>query len=314
MKNEILDKNKNFIEFRSLETKFNDVCKYLLKNVKLYPNNSFFNRELNFCTENYKKFIDGYLNDLSIEFAVNSVNMNDCLFNAKYEYDYLTNYDFDEFILPRKYPTSEYLTIKPELDSNCSNFINSSLKQDNKNIVIYANKLLAKYGKNSAFFEFSDFQLLEDVEQIKTNLLSKNKSEKLEYSKSHSHFTIKFENLQQKKLYENQFILLQPFIDCLNKTIRSDKYLSSKWNNLYGVIVDNRQGKSIFLTNNTLTIHPHSALSIKPFTKGVKIPIEIGNAVHIRDSNSAFRENKKPNKFSIDLEYYTFLYNLVFKN
>ncbi|RNA20208.1 hypothetical protein BpHYR1_051420, partial [Brachionus plicatilis] len=209
---------------------------------------------------------------------------------AKYEYDYLTNYDFDEFILPRKYPTSKFLTFKPEKESKCNNSIEWSLKQDSYNIVKYANSLLAKYGPKSAFFEFSDFQLLEDFEQIKKKLLSLENNEKLIYNKSSTFFTIDFENLAQKKLHENQTRVLQPFIDCLNKSIRMNKNVNSKWNNLYGIIVDNRQGKSIFLTNNTLTIHPHSALSIRPFTNGVKIPIEIGNAVHIRDSNTAFRE------------------------
>ncbi|CAF1113412.1 unnamed protein product [Brachionus calyciflorus] len=310
MKSELLDENKDFVELRSLETKFEDVCKYSLKNVKLYPNNSFFERELDYCTENHRKFIKDYLIDLTVEDAVNRLNMNDCLHNAKYDYDYLTNYDFDEFIFPRKYPINYFLKFQPNNNSYCNNSIDLPFNTKDYNIVTYANSLLAKYGPQTAFFEFSDFQPLDDIEQIKSQLLSISKHDKLVYNKFDVFLSIEFESSQQREFYENQTRLLQPFIDCLNKSIVKSKNLNNKWNNLYGVVVDYRQGKSIFLTNNTLMIHPHSALSIKQSARGIKIYFEEGNVIHLRERNSNFKENKKPNKFSIDLEYYIVLKNL----
>ena len=172
----IVDSFPLFVEFVDYKTDLKDCCHVARKKLESEPQNYFFHQEKIHCVSNYHIFLDKYNESKAlVDQAVNRLGSNDCLMHNKFEFNYLTNFDFDEFILPRKFLTHLYRNINISTDSKmCKSFDNFVIKQNQTyKMIDYIDFLKKKFNSNIAHFTFENFQLLSNyktkVDQLKTN-------------------------------------------------------------------------------------------------------------------------------------------------
>ena len=267
-----------------------------------------------------KSFMKHFRSSIKNEWVLNSherLTSNDCLLNFKYDYELVTNYDFDEIILPRKISLDDsYLYFNNEYNL-CNNITDIKPKfiYDNKsnNLYNYAMKLFEHYGvHNTASIRFEHALIVKGYDRINDFVfkMKPNVSKLIRFNYNRSHLmNIKYqlkENIDHLKKYKE----LKLIIDCLNQTEESSlNKLSKKWNNPYFIHLNMRDGKSIFNTNLTEIYNQHYAELPSNRLKQVKLPLDYGFLSHFRDNVGDFFLNQTYsfNNLIVDLEYYLFL-------
>lgn len=231
---------------------------------------------------------------------------NDCLLNFKYQYEFTTNYDFDEIIFPRKFLTNDHTYFNSA--QNCT----SSLDNFNFNYSMYdyAMRLSQLYGKNIGYFRFENVVFLTSYEaKFLQNMLTvsnrivffENSGNRISLTISPSHF---------KKI--DEIFELQQFIECLNETILNHGKFQNLWNVPYAILINNRLGKSLYNTNLTITYNQHHSDYLEPEARYFNVPIDDGYVSHIKTDIYGFLRGQKYSftNFRLDMEYYHFLAHL----
>ena len=278
------------------QTKKSQVCKYE-KNLNL---NSSLNRNLyDMCEKSFNKHFTmnrGYTSN-----AHERLNTNDCYMHYKYEYEYVTNFDFDDFIFPRYYNT-RYVPL------NESNFCDKNKSIANYSIYEYAKRMFLKHGSKASCLLFEHVLFVPINKKFLDSLLTykpKNKNEIFvlnEKSGRNMFFNVTSNDTEYLRYLTKAY---QTYM-CLNL---SNNLFSMEWNNPFAVIYNKRAGKSIFHTNNTEGIMQHFTSNSVPGTRVINVPIMDGYTGHFRESISTFfHEHFQTIKhFFIDIEYYKFL-------
>jgi hypothetical protein len=306
----IRENNSNdFIKIIYHHTKFEDVCKKEIKRLNSNPSSIFFRKQHMICENAFKIYFN--FNDEMISNAHERINTNDCFFNYKYEYEYVSNYDFDEIILPRNMNNMEKLT--------CNNSL-STFQNINYNIYDYVDKLFSSYGKfitsclsfeNVIFFP-NNHHLDVFLEDLKNNQKYPNS---ISYKwNGLNHKTINYlmnsnDDLKySKNLFYNSYLYkcLQNHYQNLFKELIEDN-----WNNAIASVVNSRSGKSIFNTDNTEAVNQHFSSNSR-YSIIRKVPLNLGFTGHFREDISGFIDNQiyPINFFIVDIEYYLFLISL----
>ena len=241
------------------------------------------------------------------------INTNDCYLNYKYEYEYVSNYDFDEFIFPRSYHKIDQIQLldlfshSQQKNNNCLSVNYSMPYYDLYNYTRYLQDMLG--GSSVAYLQFDNTFMLLKYRNILDKILKYTSGYLFEYHKDNR--SIKFTVSESDKELVRNFQNVIPIIDCLNETnrikMKSDFY-KSKWNNAYSLRTIFRLGKSIFVTDNTLTVNVHGADNVLPGTKYKTVPLDYGFVSHFRNDFDLDSESKT-HVFSLlkfDLEYYLF--------
>ncbi|CAF0821566.1 unnamed protein product [Brachionus calyciflorus] len=238
---------------------------------------------------------------------------NDCLLHSKYEYEYLSNYDFDEFILPRKHGSNYFMNVNFKENSSCDDFKNwTNENKINYNIIDYVKSLLKNYGSDVAYFHFPNVQYLVDFEQVKKQLLNINSDYLINYETEFTKLKYHLNNVTDQ-IYLKSMRDLQPYLNCLNESISKNNFYLPRWNNVYASVINNREGKSIYLTNNTLSYNQHYAWITRPNTKGVRLPVDVAFVCHLRDHDISIVRDYSSNELFLDLEYYRFIFDLTLR-
>ena len=230
------------------------------------------------------------------------INTNDCYLNFKHEYEYVSNYDFDEFIFPRSSQSDEMSALFDSFETNSNS--SCKLKNDYKNpqydMYRYASNLQAKLGGNTvALLQFDNSWMLLDFRILLDKILKHETGTQTPFQNSNE---IMMKNVKKAILA----------IDCLNQTIHMNGFYNTKWNNAYSIRKYDRLGKSIYVTNNTQTINVHEADNISPNTVFAKVPPNLGYVSHFRIHQVYNSESFEQLHF--DLEYYLFFVNLKKNN
>jgi hypothetical protein len=84
----------------------------------------------------------------------------DCFISNKYIYDYISNYDIDELIFPRR----DFLT--PEENKICSGVCFNKSFNISYSMVEYNQNLIGQYGENVSYFRFDNFLVLGKPEYL----------------------------------------------------------------------------------------------------------------------------------------------------
>ena len=85
--------------------------------------------------------------NMSIGYTSNAherMNTNDCYMHYRYEYEYVTNYDFDELIFPREFDVKQI----PLMYSNKTKCSALELTHKNYDIYEYSTRLFKKFNSN----------------------------------------------------------------------------------------------------------------------------------------------------------------------
>lgn len=302
--NILKNKFKDFLQIIEYKTKYEDICGQDLDNFKKY-----------YCNKSMEIFFE--ISDDSIFNIHERMSSNDCLMNYKHKYQYVSNYDFDEFIFPRqldtKYPEN---IINPNL--TCSNHLSILNKIEIKyNIIDFINKLNRIYGQNIAYYKFENVLFLNDynilLNQIKKieNNIKKSKKYFINYKQ------ITFEIKTEKDLnYLNYFKKYENYIQCLNNSISNNSKINFKFCNPYSILFNIREGKSIYNTDFIEAYNQHFANRFKSFFdrfKSVKVPLNIGYVSHFRDGDLDYKVQYPFKYIFFDIEYFNFLYKFNLK-
>ena len=298
----------NFVKIIYHGTKLDEVCKKELERYKANPESVLFKKIYNNCSKLHEIQFDTS-NDLILN-AHERINTNDCFYNFKYEYEYVTNYDFDEIILPRN--------IKSYKELKCDNSI-LEVKNHNYNIYDFADKLFNSYGKfitSSISFEnvvflpnninFENFIVrLDENNNYPTSIsFQGNANKSLIYKiNSYSQFTYSKSLVENSKLYK---CLKYRYKGVLNYSEIDDRFING-----IASMINTREGKSIFNTDNTNGLNQHYD-SNKRLSIRRKVPLDIGYTCHFRDVIDGFINNQiyPIDYFLVDIEYILFLINL----
>jgi hypothetical protein len=256
--------------------------------------------------------------DSSSEVLVNSMEFfctNACYASFRYSYEYVTNYDFDEVIFPRRLQTNDLRTF--EANRNCTmSHGNSTIY----NMYEYISLLKASYDndvlpiaafhfENVAFFSNVSEQFLEELFSeidVKTLANSNGSSSiKLKLTKDWSLVMSK----RQHSTYVNSLFNVMDLISCLNRTIVAKGRLDLAWNRLFGILINSRYGKSVFNTRYTEFINQHFADSYQLGTRIFYVDLKDGFASHFRESSENWFANQvySFSHLRVDLEFYYYL-------
>ncbi|RNA21174.1 hypothetical protein BpHYR1_011251 [Brachionus plicatilis] len=286
---ELLDKKfGSFIQIIGHEITENNICKWHKQKVNEFPQNSEYKTLLDSCLLSMKINFD--LRDHYIKNTHERLNSNDCLMKNRHEYQYISNYDFDEFIFPRSFETD-----------HVKNVNESNICEKNDDIKF----LERKYGNKVAYFQFENVNMLIKHEII-MKILKSNETQNLEYSSSGIRLRFTSKNSNDQNLL-NSFKQNIWLFDCMNKTIFQNSDLNPKWNNYIGALVNNRAGKSIYNTDYTLSYNQHFAWTITKESRKVSVPLKVGYVSHFRDIRLESNISGNFNKFYDNkLEIFTF--------
>jgi hypothetical protein len=224
--------------------------------------------------------------------------------NLKNEYEFATNFDFDEFIFPRFKETNDFTSFN---GLNCTNL---EIEQQNQtyNIYDYAVRLKTKLGQNTACFKFNHVVFLKETQQFLEKLRSFKKSDTvLRFQMGDTFVDYSINNNDESFISDiNKF---RDLVDCLNRSLVSNNVFSEKWDIPYATVMNMREGKSLYDTTLTYAINQHGA-SATDKSSCADVPIRLGYVSHFRDHVKGFFVNQKYpfSFFQFDLEYLLFIY------
>ena len=265
--------DESFVEIIQYKNELKDFCK-----TTTLMSDNVVSEEM--CNISYKKHFS------KVKQIHENINTNDCYLNHKYVYEYVSNYDFDEIILPRR-----------NLALNQSEFLsyNSSIpKYDMYSYTKYLHNLLG--GQNVSFIHFENTFMLIGYRTLLEKILNFSNDEiskkSLCYEKDNRSVLLKLEE-NDSEMIEKFWKRIIPFIDGLNETNRlksnkngtNDFFYNTKWNNAYSYKTSwrIRAGKSIYVTDNTLTINQHVADNVLKGKFFKIVPFNLGFLSHFRN-------------------------------
>lgn len=257
------------------------------------------------------------------------VATNDCLMSFKYEFEYVTNYDFDEFILPRLHlPTSEL----SYLDEQNANLTCESLSKQTEptqaaapyTLYNYVRDLIAEDAKNSSsnpkiaslhFKHMLMFPRLPDQfvnDLLNVSLLNEKRTVMFDYFNMRVYFNV---DPAYDSPLRAAFNRTRQLGECMSELIDKRRLdgnnITVNWNRLYGIWMNLRCGKSVFNTDYVDLINQHELQhSSEPSARVIDVPIEHGYVSHFRETidiqfflgqTYSFSSN-----FRVDFEYYRF--------
>ena len=91
---------KSLVDIINYKTEMSELCQVQLKNKIQNPNSSLFARLYDNCVSSFEKHFN--LTDIMVLNSHERLQSNDCFLKFKHNYEYVVNYDIDEFILPRR--------------------------------------------------------------------------------------------------------------------------------------------------------------------------------------------------------------------
>jgi hypothetical protein len=297
--------DESFVKIIDYKNKFEDFCQI----------NSSINKPNMSLTEESCKESFG-IHFSKVKQKHEKINTNDCYLNYKYEYEYVSNYDFDEFIFPRldqNISQSQILINK----SNCSDVLNYSIpKYDLYSYTKYLHDLLG--GSRVAYLQFANRFMITQFRSFLNDILQiSSLQNSTEYLKNNASIQSKTEESNKEfiEIFKKAFTL----IDCLNETIKNRINLNvgfykSKWNNAFSISSSGRAGKSIYATEYTQTINVHAADNVNSGTRQINVPLNYGFVSHFRNvfNLDSQRKDNFFKEIKFDLEYILFFHDLVF--
>lgn len=253
-----------------------------------------------------------------------SIATNDCYASFKYTHQFVTNYDFDEFILPRRFTPTQNL---PAIANQLSCPIQDSAQSGNFTAVLaeryslydYVTDLIKRQTKKIAWLNFEHMLFFDQIPneffvQLDTALNSKSdKFLKLNYSNMIMQF--KYEPSKDSQLAKS-VLGANKAIKCLNSSSSSkNKLIDPKFNRIYTIWCSARRGKSVFNTDYVDFVNQHFGEQVTDKDAvEVRLPVDEGFVNHYRvPIDDQFFGLTWPftQHFRVDLESFGFINSLL---
>jgi hypothetical protein len=304
----------DFVEIVQHESNFSVVCNWHIENYLNNPHDELARYLFSYCKQVFDKLFNFGIDD--INFVHGRSQTNDCYLQFKYIYEFTTNYDFDEILLPRK--------INPFINSIPDEYQNCKLDTYSYSIYNYSVELFEKYGGrgNVSSIEFDCLIYVPDDEFFK--LLVQQIGSFSKKSTNSTYFSLVKDNQPESaRIYYlmnttftdniDYFFKTKKTYDCL-KQYSSDQVVTDFFN---AILTSHKlhnwyHGKSIFNTDLTeYTTFHYGAPGPKPGVRIVQLPFESGFVSHFRDNIEKYYKNQ-PIPFrhlTFDIEYFKFFLN-----
>jgi hypothetical protein len=259
---------EKLIEIKNYTDDHTIICKKQINDCKLSPNDAFFKILLDKCI-NASKVLNWR--------GLQAYNDNDCYYNFRYEFEYVTNHDADEIIYPRIFETNDLKAHDSiiQCSNNDSNKLAISILKD-QTTYEYANKLFNKFGKTQTAalgfkqVMFLPYSFFDKKTAFQINLPNQ-KILKFNVSSYNASALLSFDGLFQKAM-------------CLSTMFENSTILDQKYAFSLGLFLQHphMNWKSIFNTDLTSCIMPHFALKMENNSKTVSVPLIFGHVNHLR--------------------------------
>lgn len=270
-----------------------------------------------------------------------SIATNDCYASFKYTHKLVTNYDFDEFILPRKLtPTRNLARIVGKLDTctlNSTAFNQEVESNDHTEVPDLANtnldgnyslydhvmELMKRHTKDKvkkiAWLHFEHMLFYDHVAdnfftQLRDAVNSTKNELDIRLNYSNMINTLTYDQKRDSSL-ARALINLNETIECFNSSLLAkNEKLDQKFNRVYGVWSNARRGKSVFNTDYVEFVNQHFGEQVSERDAvEVRLPLDEGFVNHYREPIDAqFFGLRVPfaEHFRADLESYNFIATL----
>ena len=296
----------SFLKLIKHPVKYEEVCKHQIMNAKMYPESSIYKNLLNIC-KNAHNYHFEMTNNL-VSNTHERINTNDCFFNYKYDFKYVTTYDFDEIIFPRQYKLDHKYK-----ELNDKNSLGPSLAY---NIFEFADILFKKYSmkpsclefENVVFFQNDDKNLINFVSNLYNN--TANKTELVIQNNDKKYVKFKLDSLEYVNNLKNKVELANILI----KNMSQNSSYDLLWHSIFCSLMNMRSGKSIFSTDNTEGINQHyTDVSKSKENNCVKISTNDAFCGHFRENINLFFNDQTYSikHFMIDIEYSLFISKFI---
>ncbi len=196
---------------------------------------------------------------------------NDCFMSYKYVYRYLSNYDVDEFIFPRRFETN-YFNADVARQKSCAkayeNFSKPAQKRPDSTIMTdYMERLVEKYGRNVSHFRFENYLVLKEYSGALKKLENKDLSKVqvnttwetiLKYETPDAALTLLRSKADLE--YFDSLRQMANFTKCVNNKFMSPNasLFRTKWLRLLASPVYVQPGKSIYNTDLVESLNQHT--------------------------------------------------------
>lgn len=264
------------------------------------------------CTQAYQIFFD----DSKFE-TVNSMEKvcdNDCFLTYKYTHEFVTDYDFDEIIFPRKFTTDDLSSFDAGTSRgtfNCTT-ARSNFDTNDYNLYTYVQRLKEEYGQNVGCFRFEHVLFIDNFDRGWIDNVLENYGPQWTFEYRYQNNSIFFSKDNGHLAYMRKAQRLSMIVKCLNESMSDRGRLDVLWNNLYAYMVNTRDGKSIYDTNLVELINQHEVELLTNDAVKVHVDLEFGFSGHFREFIKDFFTFKTfpLTYFRFDIEYYYFITNL----
>ena len=321
-------------------TKLHDVCRWQYRNWLALPNSKIFRFLNRNCKQMYRLHFD--LSYYPIFQYQQMMCSQDCYMHFKHQYEYVTNYDFDEIILPRRHGYNVDANVRKLTEAaptNASNECSASAARLNEMVerghdfsykmYDFATDLFNKYGHDNAYVKFK--QIVFFPESIApavfgsivkryplSNVLENKRFETIRVWSDTKYIAYRVH--KNHAAYFDAFKAINRTVACLGamyarelRALAPRQNVSSHFNLILATeMLIGREGKSIYNTNYTQSYDAHEAKNTTLSAKFTRVPIYDGFIGHFRNDMGKYF-NMRHYSFSfikLDLEYYAFLFNL----
>jgi hypothetical protein len=261
------------------------------------------------CVEKY----GGFFFRGGVNFHHEDLLMKYCYIRAKYKYQYVSNLDHDELIMPRRFSIYHHETIARNLSNKTScEDVYKNQTNANSNIYEYFANLQKQYGKRVSTFRFNNFIYMTQTNQIFEDIFRNPTSTNYTFKDMRLRSPI---NSKNDMIYFNSLKMIKNLTDCLDR-----KYLDQKLagpNRKYANVMAKFMkfnSKCVFNTDFVDSIKAHNPDSVKANTNEVTIPVEQGVLNHYRDHDYGYAGGEgnffpaeSIRDWIVDLEFFSFL-------
>ena len=299
----------NFVELVAYKTSLAENCDWMLDYLKKDEQNKFWNYSYQMCEDLVDIFFQ-----LNKRFTIHErMNDNDCYLKFRYTYEFVTNYDFDEIILPRDMQINDYSLIKT---AQCKDL--QGLSNKKYNMYDYARRLVAKYEKQERkkvaamhFNHFFALPLTNKKNSVDMKMIDNNSAIALLVNKRN--VTLLVNTTMPDYSVLSAYASAVELAECVIKNMRV-QYFDSIWTSLFLIRIPYRGGKCIFVTDYTETINQHEVNMIAPDTLFVRLPSQDGISSHYRSRglkhwyvDAYFKFNLSEPNLHFEFEFYSLL-------
>ena len=275
----------------------------------------------------------------------------DCYQHFRHQYEYVTNYDFDELILPRRRgynfthdlerleqvqcPQNTTTTTNTNTSAMDSMIDTSRREHATYKLYDYASDLFARYGRHMAYVKFNQVAFFNDPASVLNSVRRALTQDGHNESTVHQikvwldNRFIAYNIYARDEAFLRAFRTLNETIACLNSFLPSlsstnSSNMSSTVSDAFRLLLATelqivREGKSIYNTDYTETYDAHEAKALSDTSGDMSVPafrelsIDDGFVSHFRDyMGKYFDKSTYPFSYiKLDLDYFMFLINLA---